>query len=445
MGNEKSQPVGLVIEEKAIQADNFWTLHSATFGTGVSRRVTVFLGATDSGNNPSALERFSKNVMIHRHPNILKYVASWKINGQYHLASEEVCPLSQVLTEQTPLQICIGLHSVLKALNFLHDKAASSHNNICQAAIYVTPDGQWKLGGMEYLCRFSDVSAGFLAESRSGRYERGVSPGEENRVPQPPSAIDLYAYGVLVEEVLLPRVSDEVPGMSEFLDLCRRQLQASECSTRPSLSALLGHSFFNHQFIAIHSFLSELPLKTEIEKQQFFRDLSNKLTEYSEEVVASQLGGLLLSRIVLLDPTAQAYLLPQILNPKSEQRPESLFSDKTFRDFIVPKLMSIYCVRDVQVRLTLLTHFKSFCNALTHSQLQSHILPELLVGIKDTNNNLVTATLIALAELVPILGAATVIGGKRAKHFSDGRPKVFILFLIEFDYYSCLFLISYLN
>lgn len=49
---------------------------------------------------------------------------------------------------------------------------------------------------------------------------------------------------------------------------------------------------------------------------------------------------------------------------------------------------------------------------------------QLLVGIKDTNDHLVAVTLRALADLVPILGASTVIGGKRAKLFTDGRPLV---------------------
>lgn len=46
----------------------------------------------------------------------------------------------------------------------------------------------------------------------------------------------------------------------------------------------------------------------------------------------------------------------------------------------------------------------------------------MLIGIKDTNDNLVAVTLTALSDLVPILGAATVIGGKRLKLFNDGRP-----------------------
>lgn len=46
-----------------------------------------------------------------------------------------------------------------------------------------------------------------------------------------------------------------------------------------------------------------------------------------------------------------------------------------------------------------------------------------MLGIKDTNNDLVAATLHTLAELIPVLGADIVVGGKRGKLFNDGRPK----------------------
>ncbi|CAA9997176.1 unnamed protein product [Nesidiocoris tenuis] len=103
---------------------------------------------------------------------------------------------------------------------------------------------------------------------------------------------------------------------------------------------------------------------------------------------------------------------------------KGLFSEQTFREHISPRLMSIFYVRDIQVRLTLLKYFPMFCDMFTIPQLNSNIIPELLVGVMDVNDELVASTLRALADLVPILGSATVIGGKRAKHFSDGRPKI---------------------
>lgn len=63
--------------------------------------------------------------MLYRHPCILKFISSWKKNGRIHLATEEVKPLASVIISLTPLQICVGLHSILKALVFLHDKVST--------------------------------------------------------------------------------------------------------------------------------------------------------------------------------------------------------------------------------------------------------------------------------------------------------------------------------
>lgn len=100
-----------------------------------------------------------------------------------------------------------------------------------------------------------------------------------------------------------------------------------------------------------------------------------------------------------------------------------LFSVSTFQACLVPKLLQMFCVRDSPIRLILLTHLNSFIRTFQMDDLKHKILPELLVGIKDTDDYLVSTTLRALADLVPILGAATVIGGNRGRLFTDGRPK----------------------
>lgn len=48
----------------------------------------------------------------------------------------------------------------------------------------------------------------------------------------------------------------------------------------------------------------------------------------------------------------------------------------------------------------------------------------MLIGLRETDDRIVSATFSALAVMVPILGASVVVGGERRKLFIEGRPKV---------------------
>lgn len=148
--------------------------------------------------------------MIYRHPCILKYVSSWKKGSEFLLAVENAKPLSHVLPRLNGLQICIGLHSILKALCFLHETAQASHNNICVSSIYVTKDGSWKLGGMEYLCTFKELSSDYILKTQNSRYEKAIDPDETKNLQKEgcrKDFIDIYGFSVLAIE-LLKTVSD---------------------------------------------------------------------------------------------------------------------------------------------------------------------------------------------------------------------------------------------
>lgn len=217
--------------------------------------------------------------------------------------------------------------------------------------------------------------------------------------------------------------------MVEFLDYCQAHLKHRNPSMRPLLSAIQLHNYFTHDFVIIHGFLSELALKTQPSKQEFFKTLTDKLRQFDENTIGSQLSELLLSRLVLLDPSAQFLLVPFLLKPQNLEDDEEtsvddgLFSTPAFVKFIVPKLKQVFRVLDVQIRLILLEHFHLYVNTFSKEELVDEILPQLLLGIKDTNDLLVTKTLLCLADLIPILGASQVIGKNRRKLFADGRPQ----------------------
>ena len=57
-----------------------------------------------------------------RHPSIVRFIASYTAGGSTHLVVERSTPLSVVVDELTPLEICAGLHGLVDGLSFLHEK-----------------------------------------------------------------------------------------------------------------------------------------------------------------------------------------------------------------------------------------------------------------------------------------------------------------------------------
>lgn len=53
----------------------------------------------------------------------------------------------------------------------------------------------------------------------------------------------------------------------------------------------------------------------------------------------------------------------------------------------------------------------------------------MLLGVRDTDDRLVAASLRALADLVPVLGGDVVVGGVRKPFFFHGMPKVWLVFV----------------
>ena len=49
---------------------------------------------------------------------------------------------------------------------------------------------------------------------------------------------------------------------------------------------------------------------------------------------------------------------------------------------------------------------------------------QILLGLRDTSDAIVASSFRALADLVPLLGGDTVIGGPRKTFFFHGLPKV---------------------
>lgn len=101
---------------------------------------------------------------------------------------------------------------------------------------------------------------------------------------------------------------------------------------------------------------------------------------------------------------------------------DGILPDHLYKEHIPPILINILQVRELQIRLVLLRFFPLYVSMFSEEQLEKSVLPLILLGIKDSSDEIVGETLKALALMVPLLGAHRVIGKRRKKVFADGSP-----------------------
>ncbi|XP_068210123.1 protein-associating with the carboxyl-terminal domain of ezrin isoform X2 [Palaemon carinicauda] len=421
MGNVDSALGQLEVDRDKGEVFEDWTMAPGELG---GTPVTVFSAAHPlTSRKRPYIERALQASRVYRHPGLLKYIDGGIIGGEVVVVTERAMPLlHQDLEMFSPLHISAGLLSVIETLVFLHDRAGVSHNNVSSSGIFVTSDGAWKLWGLEYSCSFGELTRDHIEHINSYCHEKSVPPDDKSRIsPSYQHARDSYAFSCLVKEILSPDII--TAGAEDFLNVINEKGLNKDWSQRPRLADLAKHQIFSHDFLKIHDNLSNVLLLHDHKREEFLQNVGEHLKQYPEELVSSTLAGALLSRPLLLHPAAVTHLMPMVLTPKTNDGTGGLFSERVFEKDIVPQIVRLFSVHDATVRSILLLYLPHYVHLVSEDILADEVLPELLLGIRDSSDTLVMSTLHALAHLVPILGANTVIGENRQNLFTTAKPK----------------------
>jgi SCY1-like protein 2 len=248
----------------------------------------------------------------------------------------------------TEFEIACGLMHVGEALSFLHREGRRVHLSLGPHSIFITPKGEWKLGGMGF-CRVVEPGQ----TSRSEYFALDGSNGAKNPTTgvfegstEPPlqycapelvteprlfsSAADMFSLGLIVYELFCAPRADG--GRNPVLDV----QDGNKMTHGYKVQSLHPISFPPCVPVSLHNTIRSLLALQSTQRPEARTFLASQFFDSGPIKTLRTLQGL-----VEQDPAAQAKFLTSL--------PEAIdgFSTRTLRDMVLPGLQAVVINKQV--------------------------------------------------------------------------------------------------
>ncbi|KDN38591.1 hypothetical protein RSAG8_09378, partial [Rhizoctonia solani AG-8 WAC10335] len=392
--------------------DPIWTLYDAT-----KRARNSVPHDTHDASDPQRrdLLPLAKNALrklrTTRHPDILKFIDVMETDSSIHIVTERVQPLWAALERWSskPVKsreewLTWGLHRISVALAFINDACQSSHGMVRVESIFISPSGEWRLGGLDVMSNPTDSAAVLYPMGERSRaykcpevHKGGWSALKEIAV----SAIDGYSLGILIHTVFnikdsshdpLPATANPphtAPGPSAKGAIPNAIFPHYKKLLNPTPAARLTPSAFLNLGTAPGSFFSENPLfricealegfalSNEAEKSSLLRTIKDSTASFPPEFTQHKILPTLLTSLGHGGTSANA-ILPVVLALGKDLPPTE------YTATIVGPVVNLFATPDRGTRMALLEGLPEFADKLDKNTVVNKVWPHLQTGFGDT-------------------------------------------------------------
>ncbi|KAF9219571.1 ARM repeat-containing protein [Gyrodon lividus] len=421
---------------KVASCETFWNLYDATKrddGSPVSVFEYDLIHPLNKSTIPLARNALRKLRTI-RHPDVLKFMEVVESDSAILIMTERVRPLTVALQAWAPKGqqeredwLLWGLHRISVALAFINDSAASTHGNIRPNAIFISPSGEWKLGGFEVLSNPKDDHAvlytmgGLLPSAMTCASPEVKKNGWSVLKDGLISAADSYALGLLLHSVFNPThpqpPTAEPPhpppqpssrgSIPTSVFLSFKKLLNPNPKGRMTPKNFLevgmaetvgeGSGFFSsNRLVKVCGGLDNFSLGSEAEKAVLLRTLKESASSFPAEFASFRVLPSLVSALEYGGASAAA-IVPLVL-----QFGKNVATDD-YSNVVLAPLVKLYASPDRGTRMALLDSLQEYADKLDKKAVVDNVWPNLQTGFSDTVAVIREATVRAIVVLSPKL------------------------------------------
>ncbi|KAF9453912.1 ARM repeat-containing protein [Macrolepiota fuliginosa MF-IS2] len=435
LGSALVQKSGLTLPfalgQKVASFEGLYTLYDATKRAN-SSPVSVFeydLSDPSRRNFKSFAQNALKKLRTTRHPDVLKFMDAVESDTSIYIMTERVQPLSSTLptwasrkAQEKEDWLLWGLHRVSVALAFFNDPCASTHGRISTHSIFISPSGEWKLGGFELLSNPKDDAAVLYTLSSAFPSSHTWSPPEVKKngwldlKQYDVAAPDAYALGLLLHSVFNPNQPPPETSQPPHPPPTAASRGAIPTSVFNAYKKLLNPNpknrlnpkgflelgmaetgfFATNRLVKVCLGLENFSIESEAEKNALLRTLKESASSFPTEFATHKVLPSLVSALEFGGASA-ATILPLVIQFGKNVPPDD------YPSVILGPLVKLYASPDRGTRIALLDHLPEYVDKLDKKMISDKIFPHLQTGFSDTVAVVREATTKSIALIAPKL------------------------------------------